>query len=98
MTTRTKKFSSPVFAITCARRTYAYICAETPELALMRAAQIKREIELPMLRAGVAVEAKLVKEGFLSGAPWYSDGFFRWQDELADDLAAGNTVCPVCGR
>ena len=94
MKTNTKGFSSPVFAIKSAHRTYAYICAESAEQALHRAQQIRHE--LPMPRVGV--EALWVKEGPLSGAAWYSDGFFKWQDQMADELAAGTIACPVCGR
>ena len=85
-----------MFAITYAKRTYAYICADTADEALLRAARIRHELELPMQRVGI--EAKLITDGILSGAPWYSSGFFQWQDQMADDLAAGTIVCPVCGR
>lgn len=96
MTTNTKGFSSPVFAITYKdKKICAYICAASAEQALERAASIQHELEFPMPRVGV--EATFVLEGPLSGAAWYGEGFFRWQEDLAD-LAAGKIVCPVCGR
>ena len=96
MTTKTKGFSSPVFAIIYREKIYAYICAESAQKALERAASIQHELEFPMPRAGV--EARWVEEGPLSGAAWYGEGFFKWQEELLQDLANGTIDCPVCGR
>jgi hypothetical protein len=97
MTTNTKGFTSPVYAITYdGNRVYAYICAESAERALERALSIQHELEFPMPRVGV--EARFVEEGPITDAAWFGDGYFRWQEELLRDLAAGNIVCPVCGR
>jgi len=94
MTTNTKGFSSPVFAITYKDRIYAYICAESAQKALERAESIQHELEFPMPRAGV--EARFVLEGPLSGAAWYGEGYFLWKEELLRNL--DSNTCPVCGR
>ena len=92
-TNRTEGPSSPVFAITSANRTYAYICAPSAEEALQRASRIKFEVAMPRI-----VEAHLVEKYFVDELPWYGDGFFQWQSDMADALAGESTACPVCGR
>ena len=89
----TKGFSSPVFAITSANRTYAYICAANVEEALQRASRIKFEVAMPR-----SVEAHMVEKYAIDEVPWYGDGFFQWQSDMADALAGENSACPVCGR
>ena len=94
MTTNTKGFSSPVFAIIYREKIYAYICAESEQKALERAASIQHELEFPMPRVGV--EARFVEEGPITDAAWFGEGYFLWKEELLRDL--GNNSCPVCGR
>ena len=97
MIANTKGFSSPVFAITYrGDKIYAYICADSAEQALERAASIQHELEFPMPRTGV--EARYIVEGPLSGCAWYGQGYFLWKEELLQDLARGDIACPVCGR
>ena len=96
VTTNTKGFNTPVFAIIYKDKIYAYISADSAEVALERAASIQHELEFPMPRTGV--EARWVDEGPLTGAAWYGQGYFLWKEEILSDLAAGKVACPVCGR
>lgn len=94
----TKYFREPLFTILNKMngQRLAVIGATSRDQAIERCQQLRREIQLPRAEQ---LDAVFLESGPVTGGvPWYSSGFFDWHSEMADQLAAGEIVCPMCGR
>ena len=108
----TRYFREPLFTIINATNgeRLVVIGATTKQQAIERCQQLRREIHLPRAEQldAVFLETGPITSGTTGGTtggiPFYSSKYFDmlrdfdWQSEMADDLAARNIVCPMCGR
>lgn len=104
----TRLFREPLFTIlnsTNGER-LVVIGATCKQEAIERCRQLRREIHLPRAEQldAVFLESGPIAGGTTGGIPFYSSKYFDmlrdfdWQSEMADDIAARNIVCPMCGR
>lgn len=104
----TRLFREPLFTIlnsTNGER-LVVIGATSKQQAIERCQQLRREIHLPRAEQldAVFLESGPVTSGITGSVPFWSSkyfdmlGDFDWQRDMADDLAARNVVCPMCGR
>jgi hypothetical protein len=90
-------FSEPLFEISNAKtgERLAVLGASSNEEAIERCELLRREVPLP--RAS-QLQSSWLSRGPVTGVPFFSNNFFAWHAEMADEFAQGTIVCPMCGR
>ena len=93
----TQYFSEPLFEISHAKtgERLVVLGASSNEEAIERCELLRREIPLP--RAS-QLHSSWLSCGPVTGVPYFSNNFFAWHSEMADQLASGDIICPMCGR
>ena len=93
----TKGFAEPLFGIFTSESDAPLLVvgADSSEVALHRAELVRHLV--PEMPRSALLEARYLRRGPVH-THCFRQNFFTWQEELADDAANQETVCPVCGR